>query len=356
MIPLIQDKNNPNISVICPVYNTEKYLVRCFDSVLEQTFTNFEFIIINDCSTDKSGLICLEYSIKDQRIVYIQNESNSGTSITRNYGLKIAKGNYITWIDSDDWVDNDWLETLFINITTYNADISIIRKRNVYKNIKIKIKSDINEILIFNNSEALKNLIECKYISNSLWDKLIRKDLYNGINFPNRKCEDASIMHILLFRANLIVYSKKIKYNYFYRLDSSEHQYSLNLEYDRFLMLKERCNFINNINLPILYKIQINNTFDQGLRILLMTLFSNTNNYENKSLEELKIWMDRLINISNNELINLNRYNLINGNIIQKLYVYLWYEYLNKFKYILKYNLPFVVFLVRSVKSFFKGQ
>ena len=102
----------PKISVIVPVYNVEKYLHRCVDSILAQTFTDFELLLINDGSKDSSGVICDEYAAKDSRVLVFHKE-NGGVSSARNMGLDNAKGEWISFVDSDDWVEKEYLETLY---------------------------------------------------------------------------------------------------------------------------------------------------------------------------------------------------------------------------------------------------
>ena len=112
------------ITVIVPVYNVEHYLEKCLDSLINQTYKNLEIIVINDGSTDNSGEICQEYAQKDNRIVYIEKE-NGGLSDARNVGLDKMTGSYVTFIDSDDWVELDYVEILYKKIIEYQADIAV---------------------------------------------------------------------------------------------------------------------------------------------------------------------------------------------------------------------------------------
>ena len=132
------------ISVIVPVYNSEKYLHRCIDSILAQTFTDFELLLIDDGSNDKSGIICDEYVAKDSRIRVFHKE-NGGVSSARNLGLDNAKGDWITFVDSDDWVDNRYLE-----------------------NFILSVKNDINLIISFSYSVFKDRICESKYESEVL--------------------------------------------------------------------------------------------------------------------------------------------------------------------------------------------
>ena len=110
------------VSIIVPVFNVEKYLRQCLDSILGQTFNQFEVIIVNDGSTDNSGVICQEYEARDNRIVYLEKE-NGGVSEARNLGLDFATSEYIIFIDSDDWIEPTYVEVLYEKIEEYQADI-----------------------------------------------------------------------------------------------------------------------------------------------------------------------------------------------------------------------------------------
>ncbi len=118
------------ITVVVPVYNAEKYLNRCIDSILNQTYAKLELFLVNDGSTDGSGAICEEYVEKDSRVVYIPKE-NGGVSSARNLGIENANGEYITFVDSDDWIEPDSLEKLYASAKEYNADFVLPRTRYV---------------------------------------------------------------------------------------------------------------------------------------------------------------------------------------------------------------------------------
>ena len=115
---------NELISIVVPIYNVEKYLRQCLDSILDQTYEHFECLLINDGSPDNSADICKEYVDKDARFHYFEKE-NGGLASARNFGIKYSKGKYITFIDSDDWVESDYLEVLYSKIKEYNTDFVI---------------------------------------------------------------------------------------------------------------------------------------------------------------------------------------------------------------------------------------
>ena len=152
------------ISVIIPVYNVEKYLQECVDSVLAQTYQNFEIILVDDGSTDSSGAICDEYAKQDERISVLHQE-NKGLSITRNNGLQIASGEYIYFLDSDDWIENSTLEILLQEITKESADVVFMdaksfveqKEKEVEQRYIRKKKYDAN-----NGIQMLTHLIEEK--------------------------------------------------------------------------------------------------------------------------------------------------------------------------------------------------
>jgi glycosyltransferase involved in cell wall biosynthesis len=344
----------PKISVICPVYNTENLLIRCLDSVLNQTFADFEFILINDCSTDRSGEICRRYQKKETRIKYIVHEYNQGIFGARNTGLKHSTGQYITWIDSDDWVDSDWIDTLYNCIISHSADISIINSRNVYEKVRYREVKLNNEIFVFDNMEALHNLVAGRYITNALTDKLIKKELYRDLSFPEgRNCEDAAVMHILLSRANTIVYSTQNKYYYYYRLGSNMHRHSVKLEYDRFFMFKERLDYFENSGYTSLYKQQTRIVFDQGLYVLLMSLFYEPSSVEIEYFSIVKQWMNNAVNNFEIDEKKMKIFLYINGNHIQQIYVFFRYEYPKRLSYFIKQYFPPLVIIYRKLKYSF---
>ena len=123
--------SNYAVSIVVPVYNAEKYLPKCIDSILNQTFKNFELILVNDGSKDNSLIICEDYKVSDRRIKVI-NKKNEGVSIARNIGINSAKGKYIMFIDSDDWIESNMVEKMYDAIQ--NSDIAICGSKTVEKN------------------------------------------------------------------------------------------------------------------------------------------------------------------------------------------------------------------------------
>lgn len=204
------------LSIIVPIYNVEKYLERCLNSILTQTFKDFELILVDDGSPDNCGKICDYYLHLDSRIKVI-HKKNGGLSSARNAGLEIAKGEYIGFVDSDDWIDETMYDTLY-NIAKENyADIVQCKFRKIYENIHENgVKS--NKITIVNKFEALNDLIkygEMHVQSVVTWNKIYRRTLFNDIRFPNGKThEDEFTTYKLFYKSNKIVLTDNELYYY----------------------------------------------------------------------------------------------------------------------------------------------
>ena len=206
------------ISIIIPVYNVEKYIEKCINSVLLQTFTNFECIIIDDGSTDNSGVICDGYAKKDYRIKVIHKE-NSGVSSARNTGLDIAKGEWIAFVDGDDWVDEKYLEFLYGNAVTYNVDVSICGV-NTFKDGKVSHRDKYLYDATLTSNEAISLMFDRKYSFGGFsFNKLLRKQLIERGNF--RYGEEVKYLEDVQFFYNIFKITNKIYYSpqpyYFYR-------------------------------------------------------------------------------------------------------------------------------------------
>lgn len=173
-----------DISIIVPVYNVEKYLKRCLDSIVNQSFNDFELILINDGSIDKSGIICDEYAQIDKRIKVV-HKKNEGVSLTRNLGISIASGEYITFIDSDDWIEQDFLKKAIEYIKKNN--VSILITGFVFENNK-KIFNIFNgeKDEIFLNNEIKKEFLKQNKFSWTVYDKFFKREIIKKYKFDSR--------------------------------------------------------------------------------------------------------------------------------------------------------------------------
>ena len=207
------------ISIIIPVYKVEKYLEKCIESVLKQTYTNLQVILVDDGSPDNCGKICDEYAKKDSRIEVI-HKVNGGLSDARNVGIAKAKGKYIGFVDSDDYIKEDMYEILINLIKEYDADVSIC---NLYDVIEGKeyIRNKENGIKEYNRIDILKEVLLDKNIQSYAWNKLYKKELFNEIKYPiGKKYEDIGTTFYIFEKCNKVVVTSEPEYYYLKRADS----------------------------------------------------------------------------------------------------------------------------------------
>ena len=202
------------ISVIVPVYKVEPYLRECVDSILNQTFSDFELILVDDGSSDNCPKICDEYALKDSRIVVIHKE-NGGLSSARNAGIAIAKGKYLSFIDSDDYVESTFLERLVNAQIKYNADLVICSHK--VTNSKNGITSKIREYnqIVLDKYTFWHHKFNMEADNVVAWNKLYKKELFNNVRYPEGKIrEDEFVIHRITDRCNRIVYLPSALYIY----------------------------------------------------------------------------------------------------------------------------------------------
>ncbi len=208
---------NISVSVIIPVYNVEKYLRQCLDSVVNQTFKDIEIIVINDCSPDNSLQIIKEYQQKDKRIVFVDLKQNIGIGLVRNEGLKIAKGKYVTFIDSDDWIANNYIEILYNTIEKYKYDVispnfysynettkklSLGKQPQCFYNINISSVKLKQKFLYFEKTHYLRKIFKLDFL---------RK---NNIVFHINKLEDTLFIWEVLINTDKFMFIKDKLYYY----------------------------------------------------------------------------------------------------------------------------------------------
>lgn len=206
------------ISIIVPVYKVEKYLKKCVDSILAQTFTDFELILVDDGSPDDSGKICEEYAEKDARVRVLHKE-NGGLSSARNAGIEVAKGKYLGFIDSDDYIAEDMYELLYNTIIKEDADLSICGIYDVYEGKAPIVKPTIEKVV--SAEEALLLILQGNIISVHAVNKLYKRELFSSIRYPEGKYhEDSFIIVDLLNQCHKVAINSKQKYYYYHRIGS----------------------------------------------------------------------------------------------------------------------------------------
>lgn len=207
----------PLLSIIIPVYNKEQFLENCFNSIFEQTFKDFELILINDGSTDGSGKICDDFKLKDDRIKVFHQE-NRGVSATRNLGIELSSGDYIGFIDADDEIENDMYEILIKNITVSDSDISACRMRVIFPN-KIVIPDTSSSVKVYDNEQALRSNLLGEF-DRSANNKIYKSSVIRDIKFSGSIYEDILFTCKAFLLAKQTVFQDTIKYNYIVRDNS----------------------------------------------------------------------------------------------------------------------------------------
>lgn len=194
-------KNTSLVSIIIPVYNTAKYLPRCLNSVLNQTYQNLEIIIVDDGSTDNSPEIIKKYAAKDNRIK-ITHQKNAGLSAARNTGIAKATGKYISFVDSDDEISHNMIKKLFSVLQNNNADISVCSFKEVYSNGKVAHFSQNYPPRIYDTTEALQAMLQEHGFMVSATMKLFPTIYFKNIKFPIGKLhEDLGTTYALIMKA-----------------------------------------------------------------------------------------------------------------------------------------------------------
>ncbi|BCG60547.1 glycosyltransferase family 2 protein [Paenibacillus sp. URB8-2] len=258
---------NPVISIIVPIYNVENYLRKCIDSILNQSFRNFELILINDGSPDNCPEICDNYAEIDSRVRVVHKE-NGGLSEARNFGIDIAKGDYIGFVDSDDWIEYDMFEVMYEQVIKYQADIVVCGRYEVFNNVATEFKEYSGEVFIYNNKQSVSMLLEDKEINHFAWDKIYKKELFSSIRYPIGKYyEDIFTTHRLFIKSEKVVFVSRPKYYYLKRAESITGSISSKKVYDKFCASVEQYKNIKGNNYNSLVKLSLSKALNDGVGV-----------------------------------------------------------------------------------------
>lgn len=246
------------ITVIVPVYNVENYLNKCLDSIIKQTYKNLEIIVVNDGSTDNSGTICQEYAQKDNRIIYVEKE-NGGQSEARNMGLDRMTGSYVTFVDSGDWVEADYVETLYQKITEYQADIAVGNYYSYNEQEGIfcfHIFGSSYYEKVYDNVSIFENFYESEHMKNfaliCVGGKLYKSDLFRELRFEVGKLgEDGYLNQKIYLLAEKTIYLNKGLYAYRQREGSSSRIWTEKWMHALVDAMSERITLLANMNYPL---------------------------------------------------------------------------------------------------------
>lgn len=300
--------NEPLISVIVPVYNVEKYLARCVDSILAQTYTNLEVILVDDGSTDASEKMCDEFAKKDVRVRVIHKE-NGGLSDARNVGMQEAKGGFYAFVDSDDYIAADYIAYLYNLLNTNQAQISVCGYKKVYENhtdMKNNTRDTDLSIKVYNSSEGLFHLLYQRGMIASAWGRLFKAELFRGICFPKGKLhEDVAVVYRLYDAAGKIVCGGEEKYYYFQRNNSI-----INVKFDKkrmdYIFFTNECIQYMAEHHPDLKKAAVSRHFSACFDLLSSVGKDKTENAEEwrKLVQEIKKHRKTVLCDSNARLKN----------------------------------------------------
>lgn len=244
--------SEPLISVIVPVYNVEKYLDRCVKSIVEQTYQNIEILLMDDASPDNCGKICDKWAEKDSRI-RVYHLPHGGISATRNAGLKESRGEYISFVDSDDYICSDMICSAYSNMKKYDANMVIFDFLNFYGETAENITERNKNVGIISQEQVLYKMYgkraDIIYLA---WNKLYKRNLFDGIRYPEgRIYEDNAVAHKLIEKCSVIVYDENQYYMRQMRADSIMGKSNNSFKPQNMQILyamKERCELYRNLD------------------------------------------------------------------------------------------------------------
>lgn len=256
------------VSVIVPVYNVEKYLPICIQSIIDQTYRNIEILLVDDGSQDSSGVLCDSFAKKDNRIVVIHKE-NGGLSSARNVGIREATGDYITFVDSDDYISNDFIEKTVNLLMSNNAQICIMGMKYVSEaESAFTNNTDRHVVYEMSAEQAIEASLYQRLFSCCAPSKMYKKSVIGDIAFPEgRLSEDLATCHLFLDRAEKIIFLDDIGYYYRQRDNSIMHDF--NPRRMDALEWAENIEFFCNNKYPRIRKAAQCRTFNVAIHLLL---------------------------------------------------------------------------------------
>ena len=251
----------PLISVVVPVYNVEKYLKQCVDSIIAQTYKNIEIILVDDGSPDSCPAICDEYAEKDSRVKVVHRQ-NGGLSAARNSGIKIAAGKYISFIDSDDFIQPVYIEQLYLTAEASGSSLSVASYSHEEDQLDSQLKT---EFKIYSDEEALKEILIERDFFTSACDKLYLTKLFDSIKFPEGEIyEDYAVMPMLFNEAKKISYVNSKLY-YYRRNYESITKSGFNEKHMQYFKTAEKVNEYIKNNYPE----QLNNAINRDTNMAI---------------------------------------------------------------------------------------
>lgn len=293
------------VSVIIPIYNVEKYLKRCIDSILNQSYKNLEIILVDDGSPDKCGQICDFYKNQDSRIIVI-HQKNKGLSGARNAGIDIAKGRFITFVDSDDWLSEDFIENGINEIHLNDADVFVTSFMQVYDDGKQIKNSKFNDKMIFTKLDALSSYQFNDYLTTCICGKLWKTSLWNEIRHPEgRLFEDQFTIYKILERADKIVFDPLPRYFYYKREGSIGHSCFSKRTFDLYYAANEANSYLATKYPSITKNLAVGRIFWE---VVFVNMMLNSNYLDNEVIKQIRSYTKKnTFNIVFSNKINIVR-------------------------------------------------
>lgn len=234
---------NPLVSVIVPIFNVKDYLPRCVDSILSQTYRNLDIVLVDDGSTDNSGIIADEYAAKYENRITCIHKKNGGLSDARNCGIEHSKGDYIAFIDSDDFIHTKMIETLVQGILQTDADISACDYQSFFLESELDIDEHLyeSEYIVCKGFDSIKMLFSNDGYFDYAWNKLYKRELFAEIRYPKSKLmEDLGTTYRLIELSESVVYSRRKLYFYQQREGSILSNHNKRFYIDKFELAIKR--------------------------------------------------------------------------------------------------------------------
>lgn len=273
------------ISIIVPVYNVEKYLDKCITSLQNQTYQDVEILLIDDGSTDKSGDICEHYAEQDSRII-VYHKENGGLSDARNYGIQKAKGQYVAFVDSDDYVHHQMFDILLQNMEGQQADIVACKYKKVFEDDDNEIKDIVDyRVYSYTSTEAVKNVDK---IGITAWNKLYKKELFKNIKFEvGRLHEDEFIFHRIVYVSRKVVAIDSALYYYVQRKGSIMNSISAKNIRDAIAAYHDRLQFIEEHKWYVIK--------DDTIKEYMYYLIKKYDYIKHHSIDEHHYWKKKIV-------------------------------------------------------------
>lgn len=254
------------LSIIVPVYNVEKHIEKCLRSLMCQTYTNIEIIVINDGSTDCSGIICDEIAKTDNRIRVIHTK-NKGVSAARNLGISLVNGQYLTFVDADDFVEDDIYQKLIEDVYDYDTDIAMC---NMCHKNQYFVKKEKGSIKIYTNIEMLERLYGKNYVLTIVvWNKIYKTELFKDIVFPEGLTrEDEFVMHKVIYNSKKVSFRDEALYHYITHKGSITRQKDFG-RINRLIAVEDRLHFFRSKGMHKLYYLSLLRLLNDSVRCFI---------------------------------------------------------------------------------------